>query len=494
MFIRASLLSPYVGVSAQEIPLRIYNTATKKVEQFVVRTPGVATGYVCGITPYDSVHVGHGRVYVFFDMFRRYLERLGLQVKLVINFTDIDDKIINRAKEEFGPDALRRWREVPERYIAEYNEVMRKLFVKPAYANPRVTENVQDMLEWIKALVERGYAYVAPDGSVYFEVGKVPRYGEFSGQRIEELIAGARVEPEPGKRNPLDFALWKSWSPGEPWWNSPWCPGRPGWHLECVVMSTKHLGVPFDFHGGGADLIFPHHENEIAIARAMFGIDYFARYWIHVGYLTIRGEKMSKSLGNIITLKEVLSKYSGEALRFAYAMSHYRKPMEFSFELLDRAEDMVGTLYTAYDELSQAVADAGEADLEPIVEPFRRQMDEFYAALSDDFSTNEASQKLYDIARYIISTVLHKIDKISRETALYILSKYVEMADVIGVLERREVPKEVQEAVKALVEARSRLRKERQYQLADHLRSVLTSLGVELHDFGQRTYYTYRRR
>lgn len=488
------MLSPYVGVSAQEIPLRIYNTATKKVEQFVVRTPGVATGYVCGITPYDSVHVGHGRVYVFFDMFRRYLERLGLQVKLVINFTDIDDKIINRAKEEFGPDALRRWREVPERYIAEYNEVMRKLFVKPAYANPRVTENVQDMLEWIKALVERGYAYVAPDGSVYFEVGKVPRYGEFSGQRIEELIAGARVEPEPGKRNPLDFALWKSWSPGEPWWNSPWCPGRPGWHLECVVMSTKHLGVPFDFHGGGADLIFPHHENEIAIARAMFGIDYFARYWIHVGYLTIRGEKMSKSLGNIITLKEVLSKYSGEALRFAYAMSHYRKPMEFSFELLDRAEDMVGTLYTAYDELSQAVADAGEADLEPVAERFREYVDGFYDALNDDFSTNEAAQRLYDAARYIISIVLHKIDKVSRETALYILSKYVEMADVIGVLERREVPKEVQEAVKALVEARSRLRAERQYQLADHLRSVLTSLGVDLHDFGQRTYYTYRRR
>ncbi|MEL9990725.1 MAG: cysteine--tRNA ligase [Thermoproteus sp.] len=474
--------------------MRIYNTATRRVEQFSVRTPGVATGYVCGITPYDSVHVGHGRVYVFFDMFRRYLERLGLQVKLVVNFTDIDDKIINRAKEEFGADAIRRWREVPERYIAEYYDVMKRLYVKPAYANPRVTENVGDMLEWIKALVDRGFAYVAPDGSVYFEVGKVPRYGEFSGQKIEELIAGARVEPEPGKKNPLDFALWKSWSPGEPWWDSPWCPGRPGWHLECVVMSTKHLGVPFDFHGGGADLIFPHHENEIAIARAYFGVDYFARYWIHVGYLTVRGEKMSKSLGNIITLRDVLSKYSGEALRLAYAMSHYRKPMEFSFELLDRAEEMVATMYTAYDELSQALRDVGEKDVESLADQVRRYYEEFYAALEDDFSTNEAAQRLYDLSRYIISTILHKIDKISRETALDVLAKYVEMADVLGVLERREVPKAVEEAVKALVETRSKLRQERQYQLADYLRERAKALGVELHDFGARTYYTIRRR
>jgi cysteinyl-tRNA synthetase (EC 6.1.1.16) len=476
------------------LPLRIYNTASRRVEQFAVGTPGVASGYVCGITPYDSVHVGHGRVYVFFDMFRRYLERLGLQVRLVVNFTDVDDKIINRAREEFGAASVKRWREVPERYISEYFDVMRRLYVRPAYAYPRVTENVGDMLEWIKALVDRGFAYVAPDGSVYFEVGKVPRYGEFSGQRIEELIAGARVEPEPGKRNPLDFALWKSWSPGEPWWDSPWCPGRPGWHLECVVMSTKHLGMPFDFHGGGADLVFPHHENEIAIARAMFGVDYFARYWIHVGYLTVRGEKMSKSLGNIITLREVLSRHSGEALRLAYAMSHYRKPMEFSFELLDRAEDMVKTLYTAYDELGQAVADAGERDSEPVVEPFRRYVEEFYGALNDDFSTNEAAQRLYDAARYIISTLLHRIDKISREAALGVLSKYVEMADVLGLLERREVPRDVQEAVKALVEARSRLRQERLYQLADQIRDRLSALGVDLHDFGQRTYYTYRRR
>lgn len=474
--------------------MRIYNTATRRVEEFATYTPGVARGYVCGITPYDSVHVGHGRVYVFFDMFRRYLERLGLQVKLVVNFTDIDDKIINRAKEEFGADAMRRWREVPERYIAEYHDAMRRLYVKPAYANPRVTENIGDMLEWIKALVDRGFAYVAPDGSVYFDVGRAPKYGEFSGQKIEELIAGARVEPEPGKKSPLDFALWKSWSPGEPWWDSPWCPGRPGWHLECVVMSTKHLGVPFDFHGGGADLIFPHHENEIAIARAYFGVDYFARYWIHVGYLTVRGEKMSKSLGNIITLKEVLSKYSGEALRLAYAMSHYRKPMEFNFELLDRAEEIVATMYTAYDELSQALRDVGERDVEPLADQVRKYYDEFYAALDDDFSTNEAAQRLYDLARYIISTILHKIDKISRGTALDVLAKYVEMADVLGVLERREVPKAFEEAVRALVEARSRLRQERQYQLADYIREMAKALGVELHDFGARTYYTIKRK
>ncbi|MGC9051653.1 cysteine--tRNA ligase [Pyrobaculum sp.] len=472
--------------------MRIYNTATRGVEEFTTYVPRLARGYVCGITPYDHVHVGHGRVYVFFDMFRRYLEAVGYEVKLVINFTDVDDKIINRAREEFGQEAYKRWKEVPERYIAEFFEMSKRLYIKPASAYPRVTENVGDMVAWISALVEKGYAYVAPDGSVYFEVGKVPNYGVLSRQKIEELIAGARVEPEPGKRNPLDFALWKSWSHGEPWWESPWCPGRPGWHLECVVMSTKHLGVPFDFHGGGADLIFPHHENEIAIAKAYFGVDNFARYWIHVGYLTVRGEKMSKSLGNVITLKEVLSRYSGEALRLAYAMSHYRKPMEFSFELLDQAEDMVKTLYTAYDELSQAVADAGEEDREKL--DYGRYVEAFYAALEDDFSTPQAVQQLYGLARYIISTVLHRVDKVSRQTALDLLTQYVKMADVLGVLERREVPKEVDEVVKALVEARARLRRERQYQLADYLRERLAGIGVELHDFGQRTYYTYKRR
>lgn len=471
--------------------VRIYNTATRQVEEFSTYTPGLARGYVCGITPYDHVHVGHGRVYVFFDMFRRYLEAKGYEVRLVINFTDVDDKIIQRAREEFKQEAFRRWREVPERYIREFFEISRSLYIRPAYAYPRVTEHVEEMVDWINALIDKGFAYTAPDGSVYFEVAKVPNYGALSRQKIEELIAGARVEPEPGKKNPLDFALWKSWTPGEPWWNSPWCPGRPGWHLECVVMSTKYLGAPFDFHGGGADLIFPHHENEIAIAKAHFGIDNFARYWIHVGYLTVRGEKMSKSLGNVITLREVLSRHSGEALRLAYAMSHYRKPMEFSYELLQQTEEMVKTIYTAYDELSQAVADAGEEDREAI--GIEQHAEAFYGALEEDFSTPEAAQALYNAARYIIAVVLHKVDKISKRKALAILDQYVKMADVLGVLERREIPKEVQEAVKSLVEIRSRLRQEKLYQLADAVRERLKGMGVELHDFGPRTYYTFRR-
>lgn len=472
--------------------MRIYNTATRQVEEFATYVPGLARGYVCGITPYDHMHVGHGRVYALFDMFRRYLESRGYEVRLAINFTDVDDKIINRAREEFGSEAYRRWRDVAERYIAEFFELAGRLFIKPAYAYPRVTENIEDMVSWIARLVERGHAYVAPDGSVYFEVSKVPGYGSLSGQKIEELVAGARVEPEPGKRNPLDFALWKSWSPGEPWWPSPWCPGRPGWHLECVVMSAKYLGVPFDFHGGGADLVFPHHENEIAIARAYFGVESLARYWIHVGYVTVRGEKMSKSFGNVVPLRDVLARHSGEALRLAYAMSHYRKPMEFSFELLERAEDIVRTLYAAYDELSQALADAGDADREAL--EYEKYVEGFRAALEDDFSTPEAAQHLYGLARYIISTVLHRVDRISRETAMSILSKYVEMADVLGVLERRQVPRELDDAIKAAVEVRARLRQERHYPLADYIRQRLASIGVELHDFGPRTYYTYRRR
>lgn len=479
----------------REIPLRIYNTATKRVERFETATPGAARGYVCGITPYDSVHVGHGRVYVVFDIFRRYLEHLGLEVKLVINFTDIDDKIINRAREEFGADAVKRWREVPERYIREYLDVMEGLYVKPAHAYPRVTEHVEDMKGWIDSLVRRGFAYVAPDGSVYFEVGKAPKYGEFSGQRIEELIAGARVEPEPGKRNPLDFALWKSWSSGEPWWDSPWCPGRPGWHLECVAMSTKYLGVPFDFHGGGADLIFPHHENEIAIARAMYGVDYFARYWIHVGYVTVGGEKMSKSLGNIIPLKEVLAKYDGEVLRLAYAMSHYRKPMEFGYELLDRAADMLRTMYTAYDELGQAVGEAkAEEDKAGLAGEFQQYVKRFEDALADDFSTNEAAQAVYDAARFIISKALYSLDKVSGEALLALFKAYEEMANVLGLLSKRAVPQEVLEVVKALVEARAKLRGERQYALADYVRDRAKAAGVEMHDLGPRTFFTINRK
>lgn len=478
-----------------ETPLRIYNTATKRVEQFVVRTPGEASGYVCGITPYDSVHVGHGRVYVVFDIFRRYLEHLGLRVKLVINFTDIDDKIINRAKEEFGAEAYRRWREVPERYIREYYDVMNRLYVKPAYAYPRVTENIEDMISWIRALIEKGAAYVAPDGSVYFEVGRVPRYGEFSGQKIEELIAGARVEPEPGKKNPLDFALWKSWTPGEPWWVSPWCPGRPGWHLECVVMSTKYLGLPFDFHGGGADLIFPHHENEVAIARALYGVDYFAKYWIHVGYVTVGGEKMSKSLGNIVPLREVLSKYDGEVLRLAYAMSHYRKPMEFNYELLDRAVDMLKTMYTAYDELKQAIEGAGDGeDRAGLGAEAAEYVKRFEDALADDFSTNEAAKALYDMARFIISKALYSLDKTNKAALSKIFADYVAMAEVLGVLNKRDIGGDLMELAKALVEARARLRAERNYALADYIRERARAAGVEMHDMGPKTFFTIDRR
>ncbi len=471
--------------------MRIYNTATRQVEEFSTYLPKLARGYVCGVTPYDHIHVGHGRVYVVFDIFRRYLELLGYQVKLVINFTDVDDKIIARAREEFGQEAQKRWREVPERYITEFFQLSTQLYLKPAHSYPRVTDHVEEMTTWISTLVERGYAYAAPDGSIYFQVGKVPNYGLLSRQKIEELMAGARVEPEPGKKNPLDFALWKSWTPGEPWWNSPWCPGRPGWHLECVVMSTKYLGAPFDFHGGGADLIFPHHENEVAIAKAYLGLDNFARYWMHVGYLTVRGEKMSKSLGNVITLREALAKYGGETLRMTYALSHYRKPMEFSQEALEQAGEMVKTIYTAYDELSQAVVDAGERDLEEV--GVEKYVEAFHNAMEDDLSTQEAAQQLYNAAKYIISTVLHKIEKISRERALVILKQYVEMADVLGVLERREIPKQLKEAIETMVEVRSKLRQERQYQLADFIREKLKTIGVELHDFGPKTYYTTRR-
>lgn len=480
-----------------ETPLTIYNTATRREEQFRVAVPGKARGYVCGLTPQDHPHVGHARVYVVFDVFRRLLEYLGIGTTLVINFTDIDDKIIDRARKEYGDRVVAKWYDVPRRYIEEYFEVMDALNVKRADHYPRVTEYVDKMVKWIEDLVERGYAYVAPDGSVYFDVFRVPRYGELSGQRVEELVAGARVEPEPGKRNPLDFALWKSWAPLEPWWNSPWCPGRPGWHLECVVMSSTLLGVPFDFHGGGQDLMFPHHENEVAIARVYFGVDYFARYWIHVGYLTIGGEKMSKSLGNIVTVREVLGRYMGEEVRLALLSAHYRKPLDFSTELLDAQRPIVDALYSAYDQLVQALNDAKEQETERDAEAAKAldyHMGAFEEALLDDLKAHIAVGKLYEYARHIVASVIPSAEKLGKAALARTLEGLLAMADVLGLVMYRDLPQEVVDFVSGMVEYRSTLRRERRFEVADTLRALLERFGVRLFDYGPITRWSLDRR
>jgi len=319
--------------------LRIYNTLTGKVEEFVPINPPNVLIYTCGVTVYDDSHVGHGRSLIVFDVFRRFLEHMGYRVKFVRNFTDVDDKIINKAKEECAD-----FMTIANRYIASYYIDMENIRVRPADVEPRVTEHIKEIVEVIKALIDKGYAYES-GGDVYFSVSAFPEYGKLSKRNIEELEAGARVEPSEKKRNPLDFALWKSAKAGEPAWDSPWGPGRPGWHTECVAMIFKHLGQTIDIHAGGLDLVFPHHENEIAQAEALTGKP-FARYWVHNGLVTVGGQKMSKSLGNYITLKEVYSKYHPDILRLLVLFTHYRSPLDFSWEKMEETKRAYERLLT----------------------------------------------------------------------------------------------------------------------------------------------------
>lgn len=482
----------YVG--SVDLPLRIYNTASKEAEQFRLLKAGVARGYVCGLTPQDEPHVGHARTAVFFDVFRRYLEYLGITVKLVTNFTDIDDKIIEAAHREFGND-ISRWYEIPSRYIARYLEYMDRLYVKRAYTYPKVTENIEDMVRWIDELVKRGNAYVV-DGSVYFDVTKVPNYGDFSGQKISELIAGARVEPEPGKRNPLDFALWKAWKPNEPWWSSPWGPGRPGWHLECVVMSSKYLGVPFDFHGGGQDLVFPHHENEIAIARVYFGLRYFARYWMHVGLVNVRGEKMSKSLGNIVPIKDVLDKYDPEAVRLYFLNTHYRKPLDYNDDGIKAMENVIRGIYASYDYLTQMMSEApdrSDGD-EEVVKEAIGYMVKFEGAMNDDMNTPAAISELVNLSSYINSKIIYQSRGISKYSLSQLFNVLMYMGQILGVLNRTSINTGMVDFINEIVKVRARLRERKLYDAADEIRSMLEKFGIILSDYGQRTYWFIDRR
>ncbi len=458
--------------------------------------------YVCGPTVYDLTHVGHARTYVAFDIIRRFFEYLGYEVKYVVNITDIDDKIINRALEEG-----RSWKEIAETYTEDFFRVLKILNIKPANHYPKVTEYVSEIVNIIQDLVRKEYAYVADDGSVYFSVSKIPDYGILSKQKLEKLIAGARVEPSPYKRNPLDFALWKAWKPKEPWWSSPWGPGRPGWHIECVAMATRCLGPLFDIHGGGQDLVFPHHENEIAIAKAHLGGG-FAKYWLHTGLVTIRGEKMSKSLGNIIPVYEVTKKYDPEALRLYLASVHYRKPLDFKYEGLEQCSRILETLYTAHDYLKGILGEREltSKDLTPpkdltekegeVLEQLERLKESFERHMCEDFNTPRALSDLIKIAKLCINLVTIE-EKLSNYVLTHAYKVLVSLSEVFGVLSRREPPVNLRELVYELVdlilEVRSKLREKREWELADSIRSKLNELGILLNDARTRTLWKWRR-
>ncbi len=461
--------------------LRIYNTLTRKVEEFTPSQVGVVRAYFCGPTPYDHLHLGHARAFVSFDFIRRYLILKGYNVFYVQNITDIDDKIIRKAG-ELGVQ----WFEVAEKYTKEYLELLEKLKIA-VDLHPKVTEHIEDIVRFVEKLIEKGHAYVAPSGSVYFDITTYSDYGRLSGRVGREEW---RQEEEflLEKRNPFDFALWKAAKPGEPFWNSPWGPGRPGWHIECSVMSSKYLGDTIDIHGGGQDLIFPHHENERAQSEAYFGKSPWVRYWIHIGPLTVVGEKMSKSLGNIVRLTDAVKRWGPEVIRLWIFSSHYRKPLDYSEESLEQFQVSYKRIVNLYEMLRRLIKERpvehrlSDAEISTWVK-VSQTWEEFIDSLDNDMNTPKALAALNKLVSLAYSEIM-TYDKSS--LAFKALSTLELMDRVLGVLPpREEIAKtsdEVEELVKLIVEVRSRLRARKMYEESDWIRAELSKLGIRLAD------------
>jgi len=453
--------------------IKVLNTLSGQKEEFVPQGD-VIRMYVCGVTPYDDCHIGHALSYIVFDVIRRYLEFRGYKVKCVQNFTDIDDKIIDRANQT-GVSTV----DLAERFIASYFADMDALNIRRADVYPRATGEIDKIIEVIHGLVDKGHAYEA-EGDVYFRVKSDADYGKLSHQDLEALQSGARVEVGGEKEHPLDFTLWKAAKPGEPWWESPWGKGRPGWHIECSAMSLKYLGETLDIHGGGQDLIFPHHENEIAQSESFTGTTPFVKYWLHNGLMQLGDTKMSKSLGVLVNVKDVLENFSSDALRLFILSSHYRSPVSFSQEGLDAAEKGVERLCQA----ARGEVDGGK----PVSVDIESWRQRFMESMDDDFNTAQAIAVLFDLAREI--NRLHD-DGFDTEKLRQTL---LELASVLGLtLEVKGVDLTAAPFVDLLVSLRSDLRKEKQWQLADKVRSSLVELGVVLEDTAQGTIWKYKK-
>lgn len=461
--------------------LNIYNDLTRAKERFEPLTPGRVNMYVCGMTVYDLCHLGHARVMVVFDVVARYLRWLGFDVTYVRNITDIDDKIINRANERGEPFHV-----LTERFIAAMREDAAALGVLPPDQEPRATDHLPEILDMIERLIARGHAYVADNGDVYYDVRSFPEYGRLSGKSIEDLQAGARVETGDIKRDPLDFALWKAAKPGEPSWPSPWGDGRPGWHIECSAMSTRALGDTFDIHGGGADLTFPHHENEIAQSEGATGHP-FVRYWMHNGFVRINDEKMSKSLGNFFTVREILERYRPEEVRYFILTSQYRSPLNYGDEQLDNARAALTRFYTALRGLPDAEPAAGE-----------EQEKRFHRAMEDDFNTPEALAAMFELVREINRA---RGEAPARAAALGALLR--QLGDLLGILQdepehylraRDQGDGEqglTDDVIEQMIARRAAAKAARDWAEADAVRDALKADGVVLEDSASGT--TWRR-
>ncbi len=458
--------------------MRIYNTLTRKKEELETITPGEVKIYACGPTVYNYIHIGNARPLCVFDTFRRYLEYRGYKVNFVQNFTDIDDKIIKRANEE-GTD----YKTVSEKYIAEFWTDVKGMNIREATVHPKATENIDEIISIISSLVEKGYAYPVENGDVYFSPKKFKEYGKLSHQPLEDLEAGARINIGELKKEPMDFALWKGAKPGEPAWDSPWGKGRPGWHIECSAMVRRYLGNTIDIHCGGQDLIFPHHENEIAQSECCNGVP-FAKYWMHNGYINVDNVKMSKSLGNFFTVRDVAEKYGYEPIRYLMISSQYRSPINYSVEIIEQCKASLVRLYTCRDSLDFALQNAGDTVPENADE-IKKQLDsrreQFCRAMDDDLNTADGIAAVFELVRDINVSVL---ESGSKELVEYATKLFDELTGVLGLVYNRK-DENLDAEIEALIAARQEARKAKNWAEADRIRDELKAQGIILEDTPQ---------
>lgn len=456
--------------------MKIFNTLTREKEEFKPITEGEVKIYACGPTVYNYIHIGNARPICVFDVLRRYLEYRGYKVTFVQNFTDIDDKIIKKANEE-GTD----YKTVSEKYIEEFWKDAKGLNFRPATVHPKATENIDKIIEIVSGLIENGHAY-AVDGDVYFSPKTFPEYGKLSHQPLEELEAGARIMVGDTKRDPMDFALWKAAKPGEPYWDSPWGKGRPGWHIECSAMVCRYLGETIDIHCGGQDLIFPHHENEIAQSECFTGKP-FAHYWMHNGYINVDNVKMSKSLGNFFTVRDVAEKYGYEPIRYLMISSSYRSPINYSVDIIEQCKASLQRLYTCRDGIDFEIKNAPDGELdENIKAQFDKRVEQFIKAMDDDLNTADGIAAVFELARDINTLVVGK--GVTKATAEYAAKIFDELTGVLGLVYNRKT-ETLDEDIDAMIEARTKARKEKNWAEADRIRDELKAMGIVLEDTAQ---------
>ena len=459
--------------------MKIFNTLTRRKEELKTLVPNELKVYACGPTVYNFIHIGNARPLCVFDTFRRYMEYRGYKVNFVQNFTDIDDKIIRRANEE-GTD----YKTVSEKYIEEFWTDAKGMNVREATVHPKATENIDEIIDIVNTLIEKGYAYAVDNGDVYFSPKQFKEYGKLSHQPLEDLEAGARINVEEVKHEPMDFALWKSAKPGEPYWESPWGHGRPGWHIECSAMVRRYLGETIDIHCGGQDLVFPHHENEIAQSECCNGVP-FANYWMHNGFISVDNVKMSKSLGNFFTVRDVANEYGYEPIRYFLISSHYRSPINYSIDIIEQCKASLVRLYNCRESLDFAMKNATDVipeNADAIKATLESRRDQFIKAMDDDLNTADAISAVFELVKDINTTVI--TDAPSKELVEFATKLFDELTGVLGLVYNRKT-ESLDDEIEKMIEARTQARKDKNWAEADRIRDELKAQGIVLEDTPQ---------